>query len=43
MIISDEARIMQVLLNLQFNALKFTKDGRVTIIVEIIKKSFNEE
>ena len=38
MIFSDEQRIMQVLLGLQSNALKFTKHGSVTIYVEIEKR-----
>ena len=32
---TDEHRIMQVLLNLQSNALKFTETGHVHIIVSI--------
>ena len=32
---SDEHRIMQVLLNLQSNALKFTETGHVHILVSI--------
>ena len=36
MICCDEHRIMQVLLGLQTNALKFTKKGRVQTNVEII-------
>jgi len=36
LIFTDEQRLMQVLLNLQSNALKFTKEGRVEINVEII-------
>ena len=32
---SDEQRIMQVLLNLQSNALKFTPKGKVEILVSI--------
>ena len=35
MIISDEDRIMQVLLGLQSNALKFTTEGKVQIDVSI--------
>ena len=33
----DENRVMQVLLGLQSNALKFTEKGKVHIKVEIIK------
>ena len=33
---TDESRIMQVLLGLQSNALKFTVKGQVKIIVKII-------
>lgn len=33
---TDKQRVMQVLLGLQSNALKFTKDGKVEIIVEIV-------
>ena len=33
----DEQRIMQVLLGLQTNALKFTKKGKVTTKVEILE------
>jgi signal transduction histidine kinase len=32
---TDEQRVMQVLLGLQSNALKFTTEGRVTIFVEM--------
>ena len=32
---TDEHRVMQVLLGLQSNALKFTNSGSVTVIVEI--------
>ena len=32
---SDEQRLMQVLLNLQSNALKFTPKGKVEILVSI--------
>ena len=35
MIKCDEQRIMQVLIGLQSNALKFTRDGRVKIYVRI--------
>ena len=35
---SDEKRIKQVLMNLQSNALKFTKEGgKVTILVEYVR------
>jgi signal transduction histidine kinase len=34
---TDEQRVMQVLLGLQSNALKFTTEGRVTIFVEMKK------
>ena len=34
---SDEQRIMQVLLGLQSNALKFTRQGRVKIYVSLIE------
>ena len=37
MIRSDESRIMQVLLGLQSNALKFTKKGYVKIRVRIVE------
>ena len=33
----DEQRIMQVLLGLQSNALKFTRHGRIKIYVKIIE------
>ena len=35
---TDAQRVMQVLLCLQSNALKFTKDGEVEIIVDVIEK-----
>lgn len=38
MIVTDRARLMQVLLALQSNALKFTQQGKVEIKVRIIKK-----
>lgn len=37
MICCDEHRIMQVLLGIQANALKFTQKGRVKTIIEIVK------
>lgn len=37
MIRTDESRIMQVLLGLQSNALKFTSNGHVKIIVSIVE------
>jgi len=43
MLYSDHQRIMQVLLNLQSNALKFTKSGSVTIEVEIEEAQEVEE
>lgn len=36
MIYSDENRVMQVILGLQSNALKFTEKGSVQIKVEIV-------
>lgn len=40
MINSEEKRIKQILMNLQSNALKFTKEkGEIRIIVEFIKKN----
>lgn len=41
-VFSDESRIMQVLLNLQSNALKFTKKGSVKIVVEIVVREDEE-
>ena len=38
LIIHDEHRIKQILLNLQSNALKYTQKGEVKIIVSIEKK-----
>jgi len=43
MIYHDEERIMQVVLNLQSNALKFTKDGTVEIHIEITEIDDLEE
>lgn len=37
MVVCDEQRIMQVLLNLQSNALKFTRKGFVKINVEVAR------
>ena len=39
MIMADEQRIMQILLNLQSNALKFTEKGKIEIIVKIITEN----
>ena len=39
----DEHRIMQVLLGLLSNALKFTDQGEVETVVKIIKDNSNEE
>lgn len=38
----DESRIMQVLFNLQQNALKFTKKGKVKIIIQIVTQEDDE-
>ena len=43
MICCDEHRIMQVLLGLQTNALKFTQKGRVQTNVEIITTEENQK
>ena len=43
MVIHDEHRIQQVLLNLQSNALKFTSKGEVKIQVAIIDKLEGED
>ena len=37
MIHTDEQRLMQVILNLQSNALKFTQVGEVKIVAELIE------
>ena len=34
-VVTDEQRLMQVMLNLLSNALKFTKVGKVEMVVEI--------
>ena len=39
----DEQRIMQVLLGLQANALKFTSDGKVKIYVRIVKSNLRDQ
>ena len=39
----DEQRIMQVLLGLQANALKFTSDGKVKIYVRIVKSNLTNQ
>lgn len=40
MVCSEEKRIKQILMNLQSNALKFTKEsGDIRIIVEFIKRN----
>jgi signal transduction histidine kinase len=39
---TDEQRVMQVLLGLQSNALKFTREGMVSIHVEIEGDKDNE-
>ena len=36
-ILSDKQRIMQVLLGLQSNALKFTETGKVEINIQIVQ------
>jgi signal transduction histidine kinase len=44
MIDSDEKRIKQVLINLQSNALKFTKEGgTIKIICELIRGYYDED
>jgi signal transduction histidine kinase len=41
MIDSDEKRIKQVLINLQSNALKFTKEnGSITVTVEFVRGKY---
>jgi signal transduction histidine kinase len=41
-IISDEQRLMQVLLNLQSNALKFTDQGSVKILVKLVTEGLDQ-
>lgn len=41
-ICTDEDRVMQVLLGLQSNAIKFTQEGKIQIDVEIIIKENKE-
>ena len=43
MINCDEHRIMQVLLGLQSNALKFTDDGQIETVIKTIRNKDNEE
>ena len=43
MINCDEHRIMQVLLGLQSNALKFTDYGQIETVIKTIKNKINEE
>ena len=44
MIESDEKRIKQVLMNLQSNALKFTKEsGKIRIICEFIRGIYDND
>ena len=38
----DEQRIMQVLLGLQSNALKFTSEGKIVISVAIVESDFQD-
>ena len=41
---SDEKRIQQVLMNLQSNALKFTKEhGQINIVCQYVKGIFENE
>ena len=42
LIITDEQRVMQVLLGLQSNALKFTQKGKVEIKIEFISSEIDE-
>jgi signal transduction histidine kinase/CheY-like chemotaxis protein/HPt (histidine-containing phosphotransfer) domain-containing protein len=40
-LIGDEVRINQVLMNLTGNAIKFTKEGRVTVALDVLDKTRN--